>query len=134
MEIFMDQCMEQLLRRLDKAAQDGEAIDLKTWIAFFVMDVLGELAFSKPFGVLDSGDVQQMPPIHGHVSFNEESRWPSLNIEQVLLATVTGQLPWLIPYVNRILPWLPIPRLKKMINGRLNLRQVCPGYSELGYL
>jgi benzoate 4-monooxygenase len=35
-----------------------------------------------------------------------------------------GNIPWIIPYINKVLPYLPIPALQKMINGRAGLRQV----------
>ena len=63
----MDDCLRKLLHRLDRAAETEEEIDLKEWIAFFVMDVLGELAFSGSFGVLESGDASLMPPVREHV-------------------------------------------------------------------
>jgi benzoate 4-monooxygenase len=43
---------------------------------------------------------------------------------QVLLATSLGNIPWIIPYINKVLPYIPIPALQKMINGRAGLRQV----------
>lgn len=67
MEPFVDDCLKQLLTVLDAAAAAREVIDLKRWIAFFVMDVLGELAFSKTFGILQSGRESDMPPIREHV-------------------------------------------------------------------
>jgi cytochrome P450 len=67
MEPFIDGCLDQLITRLDKAALTGEQVDLKQWIAFFVMDVLGELAFSASFGVLNDGDESLMPPVREHV-------------------------------------------------------------------
>lgn len=67
MEPFIDGCLSQLITRLDKAALNGEQVDLKQWIAFFVMDVLGELAFSASFGVLEDGDENLMPPVREHV-------------------------------------------------------------------
>lgn len=69
MEPFIDGCLSQLIARLDKAAVNGEEIDLKRWIAFFVMDVLGELAFSASFGVLKDGDESLMPPVREHVGY-----------------------------------------------------------------
>lgn len=70
MEVFIDACLSKLIKRLDAAAESGEVIDLQRWISFFVMDVLGELAFSRSFGVLDSGDVKAMPPVKEHVSLS----------------------------------------------------------------
>lgn len=43
---------------------------------------------------------------------------------KVLLATASGHLPWVIPYINKVVPHLPIPALQKMIKGRTELRAV----------
>jgi len=67
MEIYIDRCMELLIARLDRAATEHETIDLKAWIAYFVLDVLGELAFSKSFDFLKTGSESDMPPIKQHV-------------------------------------------------------------------
>lgn len=108
MEPYIDGCMLKLIARLDQAAEQSETIDLKMWIAFFVVDVLGELAFSRPFGLLDSGNPDEMPPI----------------LEHVLLATMSGEVPGLIPYVNKVTPYIPFPPLQRMIKGRIALRQM----------
>ncbi|KAH7077544.1 cytochrome P450 [Paraphoma chrysanthemicola] len=108
MEPFIDGCLKQLLSRLDEAATAREVIDLKRWIAFFVLDVLGELAFSTSFGILQSGRESDMPPIREHV----------------LLASVSGTMPWLIPYINKFVPKIPIRSLQRMIRGRSQLRQL----------
>lgn len=63
----MDSCMELLINHLDEAARRNEVVDLKAWIAYFVLDVLGELAFSKSFGIMASGGTAEMPPIEKHV-------------------------------------------------------------------
>ena len=44
--------------------------------------------------------------------------------EHVLLATVTGMVPWSIYYVNKLIPWLPFEGLRRMIKGRAELRQM----------
>ncbi|KAF2768649.1 cytochrome P450, partial [Teratosphaeria nubilosa] len=100
MEIYMDKCMDKLIARLDVAALERQSIDLKKWISFFVMDVLGELAFSPSFGVLTTGDEAQMTPIHDHA------------------------LPWMISYVRKVLPYIPLASLQRMIRGRDNLRRM----------
>lgn len=64
----MDDCMDKLMTKLDMFAEQGQSVDLKKWISFFVMDVLGQLAFSKSFGGLETGDESMMPPIYEHVS------------------------------------------------------------------
>lgn len=68
MEPFIDDRIQILIDRLDTAAEKEEEIDLKKWTVFFVMDVLGELACSGSFGVLEGGDSKLMPPIREHVS------------------------------------------------------------------
>ncbi|KAK5999292.1 hypothetical protein QM012_005617 [Aureobasidium pullulans] len=108
MEVYMDICMHKLIAKLDVFAEQRQAVDLKKWISFFLMDVLGELAFSRPFGVLEKGDEALMPPTYEHV----------------LLATLSGQVPWCIPYVRKVLPYVPIPSLSRMIKERDHLRQM----------
>ena len=71
----MDQCTLKLLDRLDKAALKGQAVDMKSCLAFLVTDVLGELSFSRPFGVLDSLNMEDMPPIERHVGFDATNGW-----------------------------------------------------------
>ena len=52
-------------------------VDLKKWISYSVLDVLGELAFSKSLGVVNGREEEGMPPIQEHV----------------LSATVSGMVP-----------------------------------------
>jgi hypothetical protein len=56
--------------------------------------------------------------------FNDVLTLPAHVALQVLLATLSGQMPWIIPYVRKILPHLPIPSLRRMIEGREDLRKV----------
>ncbi|KAK8219590.1 cytochrome P450 [Phyllosticta paracitricarpa] len=108
MEPHIDVCLAKLIARLDRATDTGETIDLKNWVAFFVIDVLGELAFARSFGMLEQGDVNALPPLKEHL----------------MLAMLSGQLPWLIPYVNRYLGHIPIPSLQRVLEGRGKLRQM----------
>ena len=50
---------------------------------------------------------------------------------KVLLGTTSGHLPWLIPYINKVVPYLPIPALQKMIKGRTGLREVGSESSQI---
>ncbi|PNS18959.1 Isotrichodermin C-15 hydroxylase [Sphaceloma murrayae] len=108
MEIYIDSCLSKLVTRLDKAAECNETIDLKTWVSFFVIDVLGELAFAESFNMLDKGREEALPPLREHV----------------YLAMLTGQLPTLLPYFNKYLPKLPIPSLQTVVKGRAKLRNL----------
>ncbi|KAB2568799.1 Cytochrome P450 monooxygenase gsfF [Lasiodiplodia theobromae] len=108
MEPYIDSCLAKLLARLDAAAATGEPIDLKAWISFFVIDVLGELAFSRSFDMLERGQTEALPPLKEHV----------------FLAMLTGQFPAIVPLVNKYLPYIPIPALQATIKGRMKLRQL----------
>ncbi|KAF2221148.1 cytochrome P450 [Elsinoe ampelina] len=108
MEGYIDGCLTKLIARLDKAAETNEVVDLKNWLSFFVIDVLGELAFSKSFNMLEKGQQEALPPLREHV----------------YLAMLTGQLPSLLPYFGKYLPKLPIPSLQSVIKGRMRLRNL----------
>lgn len=46
---------------------------------------------------------------------------------------MSGQMPWSIPYVRKVLPYVPIPSLSRMIKGRDQLRQV-PNSRDAGMI
>jgi hypothetical protein len=52
---------------LDHAADHNSPLDIKNLIHCLVIDVLGELAFSKPFGALDDLDENRLPSVNKHV-------------------------------------------------------------------
>lgn len=82
MEQYIDNCVVKLIGRLDGAAQRGEHIDLKNWISFCVLNILGELAFSRSFGILDSGDESLLPPVQKQISKTILTpRLPGANVE-----------------------------------------------------
>ncbi|KAK8221457.1 cytochrome P450 [Phyllosticta capitalensis] len=108
MQPHIDACLTKLMARLDRAADARETVNLKDWVAFFVIDVLGELAFARSFRMLEQGDAGALPPLKEHL----------------MLAMLSGQLPWLVPYVNKYLGYLPIPYLQHVIRGRGKLRQM----------
>ena len=66
------------------------------------------LAFSKNLGVVNGKEEEGMPPIREHL----------------LLATVSGMVPWLPPYVNKVTPYIPVAGLQRMIKARGQLRQM----------
>lgn len=67
METHIDACLSKLIARLDKAAETGETINLKAWVSYFVIDVLGELAFAESFDMLEKGQEEALPPLREHV-------------------------------------------------------------------
>lgn len=106
MEIYMDQSLAKLIARLDKAALSGnDVLDLRQWISFYVLDVLGELAFSRSFNTLDSGDSSEVPPLEKHAR----------------LSVLTGQVPWFQPYAVKLFRKIPLELVRKMAQGRAKL-------------
>lgn len=66
----------KLFSRLDKAAENFEAIRMGDWFSYTAYDITGELTFSKSFGFVDKGE-----DIEGSIA----------NMEQMELAfTVLG--------------------------------------------
>ena len=58
MEGYIDEVVLDLIDRLDEKERNGKVVDLKKWISYCVVDILGELAFSKSFGVVGSKGVE----------------------------------------------------------------------------
>ncbi|KAJ5495457.1 Cytochrome P450E-classgroup I [Penicillium diatomitis] len=51
-EPYIDQCTDVLLQRLGEYADDETSIDLLEWARMYAYDVIGELYFSKMFGLM----------------------------------------------------------------------------------
>ncbi|KAJ5661981.1 uncharacterized protein N7477_009597 [Penicillium maclennaniae] len=79
---------------------------------YYVIDTLGELAFSQTFGVQESNDETRVPPV----------------IEHSLLAAVTGAWPMMTARLKRWLPLIPHKGLQALFEGRkacANLASQC---------
>ncbi|KAL3419930.1 hypothetical protein PVAG01_08429 [Phlyctema vagabunda] len=107
MEEHLDRNIAILRRKLDERADARDVFDLKDYLSRYIIDVLGELAFSKSFETQTS-ETAELPPVKDHV----------------LLATMLGQVPVLLAPVKRIIALLPIPRLQKMFESRDRLRKL----------
>ncbi|KAF2092698.1 cytochrome P450 [Rhizodiscina lignyota] len=106
METVFDRHALNLRTKLDKYAETGEIFDLKTVLAFYAYDVLGELAFSTQFNSQVQDDPELLPPINDHI----------------FLASLYGSLPSLLPYSMRWSQYLPIPWLQGLMRSRLKIR------------
>jgi cytochrome P450 len=106
MEYLFDGHIAVLRQRLDGFATSGEVFDLKEAIAFFTYDMIGELAFSTQFGSQKAANQENLPPIGDHV----------------LLACLIGIMSGLLPYSKTLVASLPIPWVRRLINGRTKLR------------
>ena len=59
--------MKILIDKLKLYAKTGETFDLKQTLSLYVLDILGEVAFSKPFGAQAKGDVEELHAINDHL-------------------------------------------------------------------
>ncbi|KAF2107470.1 putative benzoate 4-monooxygenase cytochrome P450 [Lophiotrema nucula] len=102
MEPYLDENITILKNRLSRYCNTGEAFDLKRLFHFYVIDVLGELAFAQSFGVQEADDESLVPPV----------------VEHSLLAAATGAWPSMTFKLKRWLPKLPVRGLRKLFEGR----------------
>lgn len=102
MEQYLDDNIKILKRKLSGYSDRGEVFNLKKLLHFYVVDVLGELAFSQSFGLQEADDESLVPPVAEHS----------------LLAAATGAWPAMTFTLKRWLPILPSRILKKLFEGR----------------
>ncbi|KAL3490374.1 cytochrome P450 [Aspergillus germanicus] len=102
MEKYLDLNIAILKAKIHAYATTGQAFDLKKFLHYYVIDVLGELAFSQSFGVQEADDESLVPPV----------------LEHSLLAAVTGAWPAMTMRLRRWLPYVPHGGLQKLLAGR----------------
>lgn len=108
MEHFVDSHILKLRKSLDNFCDTNQEFDLKDMIAFYVFDVLGELAFSRSFDSQDERDVSRLPPINDHI----------------YLACLMGMTPEALPWIKKVLPFIPNRWIKRLLNARAQLRDL----------
>jgi len=102
MEPHLDVNVKILKDKLAGYCDSGEVFDFKKLIQFYVIDVLGELAFGQSFGIQESGDESRVPPV----------------VEHILLAAITGSWPAMTVTLKRWLPNVPSRTLRRLFEGR----------------
>lgn len=102
MEVWLDLNMKILREKIARHAVANEAFDLKKAFHYYVIDTLGELAFSQTFGVQIADDEALVPPV----------------VEHSLLAASTGAWPSMLPTLKKWLPSVPLQSLQKLFAGR----------------
>lgn len=102
MEPYLDANVKILRRKLVEHARHGNPFDLTKAIHYYVIDVLGELAFGQSFGIQESGDESLVPPVKEHS----------------LLAAAIGSWPVMTATLKRWLPMVPAPALQRLYAGR----------------
>ncbi|KAJ4346652.1 uncharacterized protein N0V89_010583 [Didymosphaeria variabile] len=102
MECYLDDNIAILKRKIADYCDRDEPFDLGKLLHYYVIDVLGELAFSQSFGVQIADDESLVPPV----------------VEHSLLAAATGAWPAMTFRLKRWLPLLPSKTLRKLFEGR----------------
>lgn len=102
MEVYLDMNIKILREKIARRCYDNQVFDLKQLLQFYVIDTLGELAFSQTFGVQLADDEALVPPVKEHS----------------LLAAATGAWPSMIPTLKKWLPMLPSKWLRSLFEGR----------------
>ncbi|KAK5056690.1 hypothetical protein LTR84_012222 [Exophiala bonariae] len=108
MEEYIDRHIEKLLEVLEGQAKTGEAFDLKEFFAFYMLDVLGDLAFSQSFNAQVDQKPEKLPPINDHV----------------FLACLMGMMPEMLPYLRAAAAWTPLPWLRRLFRARAQLKSL----------
>ena len=102
MEQYLDTNIGILKRKIREHCSTNTVLDLRKSLHYYVIDVLGELAFSQSFGVLIADDESLVPPVKEHS----------------LLAAATGSWPAMTKTLKQWLPLLPVESLGKLFKGR----------------
>ncbi|KAF9771807.1 hypothetical protein IL306_010532 [Fusarium sp. DS 682] len=108
MEHSLNKHILKLQKNLDHFSDTEQDFDLKEIIAFYVFDMLGELAFSRSFDSQDERDPSRLPPIKDHV----------------YLACLIAMTPDALPWIKKVLPYIPLPWLQRLLHARAQLRNL----------
>ena len=97
MEGLVDQCLILFDKSMDKL--QGQPLDLGLWVEMYAFDVIGNLTFLKPFGMMEAGDDL------GHLMDGLEFG--------TLYGAMVGQVPelhpWLLGGSTMAKLWMKIP-------------------------
>jgi hypothetical protein len=102
MEVHLDAKVRIPREKILSYAEKQELFDLKKSLQYYVIDTLGELAFSQTFGIQATDDETRVPPV----------------IEHSLLAAITGAWPLMTAKLKKWLPLAPHKGLQALFEGR----------------
>ncbi|KAK7422155.1 hypothetical protein QQZ08_009623 [Neonectria magnoliae] len=122
-EPFIHSWLEVFIKKWDDIAEkeaedDGYAnVEGRVWLNYLVLDIIGDLAFGAPFGVLESASE--------NVRVRTKDTTISLPVITSLttrseIAATVGTLPELRPYLR----WVPDPFFHAGVTGMNNLRSL----------
>ncbi|KAB5575347.1 cytochrome P450 [Coniochaeta sp. 2T2.1] len=107
METYVQSRLQIFLTKMRSFSLTGETINLSKWCHFFAFDVIGELAFSEGFGMLESGVEDE------HIRLIEV---------QMEFGSTVGMVPFLQPLTKWT--FLPVPWLRSLQAGRERLKEL----------
>jgi len=102
-EPYVDATLRQFVRRMDRFAREKVPVDVYFWFELFTMDLMGELALGKTFGVLEAG---------------RPARYAALVEQSQRFGNLSGLLPfgrWNV----RVLSWVPVPYVQRLWRARV---------------
>ncbi|KAM0414643.1 hypothetical protein ACHAPT_013514 [Fusarium lateritium] len=108
MEQYLDGNIIILRNKIAGFAKEEKCFDLKKLLHYYIIDVLGELAFSRSFGVQASDDESLVPRVVPHT----------------LLGSVTGAWPAMTQTLKAWLPLIPHKGLQDLFKGRAECVQL----------
>lgn len=122
-EQYMHENLERLLKQWDQRSENAAGsfatVDASAWCNYLAFDVMGDLAFGKPFGMIqkakDITEVRTKPD--GPVTY---SAAVSLLDARGEINGVLGCIPALIQYAR----WIPDPFFQKGLSGRLGVNGI----------
>ncbi|KAH8828626.1 cytochrome P450 [Flagelloscypha sp. PMI_526] len=100
-------------------AADGMVwLDLIPWLNYLAFDIIGDLAFGSPFGMIEAGKDQAMAPIvtgdkgvKSALNYDDKIEYKSIPAIKILTgrgdysASIGCFPPWMRPWVKRFVPW-----------------------------
>lgn len=95
---YIDKTIDLLLSKLNQCVDRSGQVNLGDWLHYFAFDVLGEVAFSRPFGFLQSG-----VDVEGAIHAIDQSQWYN---------GIVGQVPELDFLLRRNPLWKYVPALR----------------------
>lgn len=108
MEVYIDSRYAVLRRQLDGFARSGEVFDLRKYITYCIVDILGELAFGSDLGNQAAADPAKIPPVS----------------DALYGAILAGQIPWAAEIITFVATHMPLKKIKKLMEGRDHIMEV----------
>ena len=105
---IIEEQMAKLIATLQEYAKTGQSFDMKNLISCFVLDILGEVAFSRSFNAQAAARADEIPAINDHLFL------------ACFIGELAGQNFW-----KHLISWSPIPWIRRLAESRAHLKQTC---------